>query len=36
MMIPGERNEELIAKMKELRENDYDEMYNYFEELICD
>lgn len=36
MMIPGERNEELIAKMKELRENDYDEMYDYFEELIAD
>lgn len=36
MMIPGERNEELIAKMKELRENDYDEMYDYFDELISD
>lgn len=36
MMIPGTRNEELIAKMKELRENDYDEMYDYFEELIAD
>jgi len=36
MMIPGERNEELIAKMKELRENGYDEMYDYFDELIDD
>ena len=36
MMIPGERNEELIAKMKELRETDYDEMYDYFDELIAD
>lgn len=36
MMIPGTRNEELIAKMKELRENDYDEMYDYFDELIAD
>jgi len=36
MMIPGERNEELIAKMKELRENDYDEMYDFLDELICD
>ncbi len=35
-MIAGPRNEELIAKMKELRENDYDEMYDYFDELICD
>ena len=36
MMVPGARNEEVIAKMKELRENDYDEMYDYFDELIYD
>ena len=36
MMIPGTRNVELIEKMKELRENDYDKMYDYFEELIAD
>lgn len=36
MMIPGKRNEELIAKMKELREIDYDKMYDYFDELIAD
>ena len=36
MMIPGTRNEELIAKMKELREKDYDEMYDYFVGLIAD
>ena len=35
-MIAGPRNEELITKMKELRENDYDEMYDYFDELIAD
>lgn len=36
MMIPGARDEELIAKMKDLRENNYDEVYDYFEELIAD
>lgn len=35
-LVPGTRNEELIAKMKELRENDYDAMYDYFDELIYD
>lgn len=35
-MIAGPRNEELIAKMKELRENDYEAMEEYFEELISD
>ena len=36
MMVPGARNEELIAKMNELREKDYVEMYDYFNELIAD
>ena len=36
MMVPGARNEKMIAKMKDLREKDYDEMYDYFDELIAD